>query len=155
MTKIYHITNAPRDIEEEGFRPSENIGRVPDDERQINEVAKRENKEYPISRTNANFFFPSLDVIPYNYKREHVVVVDSTDISRNIFIADRDIRDEIIFGENSDENIISYIESISKTSPNQMNQSISNINGTPEIIIHGQIPPRKILEVKRGKFLES
>lgn len=155
MSYIYHITNNNIQIQENGLNPSDNINEIPNDSRLINKIANENNINYPIKRGQANFFFPNLDSIPYNYRNNHIVVVDIKKISRDIYIGDRDIRDDIIFGEKSDEKIMSYINSIRKIKSSNINKYIENISGTPEVIIHKSISKDKISKICRGKFLSE
>lgn len=153
MKKIYHVTNSPIDIKKDGFRPSGNIPEIPNDDLSIQEVSSKEGINYPIDRKNANFFYPRLDDIPYNYQNSHVVVLKCGDISKKAYVANRDIRDDIVFGDTSDSNIMSYLESIQQCSTSEIHQFADRISGTPEVVIHGHISPQHILKVERGKFL--
>lgn len=154
MINFYHITNNSESIRKNGLYPKDQIDDIPNDSKFIYEVAEVYNMSYPIKRREANFFFPSLSVIPYNYDNKHIVVVNQKDISRDIFVADRDIRDDIIFGNKTDKKAKSYIESVSKVS-SDINSYTQNIEGTPEVIIHGHISTNKISEISRGKFIDG
>lgn len=155
MSDIYHITNNPNSIKENGLRPDKNISEMPKDSIFINKVAEKHNIEYPIRRRKANFFFPSLKTIPYDYARNHIVVININDIkSSNVFIADRDIRDDIIFNEKTEQRAKDYINSVFKVNPNNIRNKIQDIIGTPEVIIHGHIRSENISKIERGKFLD-
>lgn len=153
MKKIYHITNSPIDIKRDGFKPSGNIPEVPNDDLRIQEVSRQEGISYPINRKNANFFYPRLDDIPYDYQNSQVVVVRSDDISKKAYVANRDIRDDIVFGSASDNKIVSYLESIQQCTTSEIHKFTNRISGTPEVVIHGHISPQHISKVDRGKFL--
>lgn len=155
MSDIYHITNNPNSIKENGLRPDKNITEMPKDSIFINKIAEKHNIEYPIRRGKANFFFPSLKTIPYDYDRDHIVVININDIKySNVFIADRDIRDDIIFNENTEQKAIDYIDSVINVKPNNIHNKIQKIIGTPEVIIHGHIKSENISKIERGKFLD-
>jgi len=152
MEKIYHITSSPNKIKSEGFQPKENIRETPKDDDRIQEVAENLDFNYPIDRTNANFFYPSIQDIPYNYSNNHIVVVNCSQISKKMFMADRDLRDNIVFGDESQEKVLKYLRSIIPLDSANITTMRKSIDGTPEIIVHGQIRPEFIVEVCRGKF---
>jgi hypothetical protein len=154
MSNIYHITNNPNNIKENGLRPDKNISEVPKDSMFINKIAEKHNIEYPIRRGRANFFFPSLNTIPYDYDRKHIVVININNIkSSNVFIADRDIRDHIIFNEKTEQRAKDYIKSVLKVNSNNIHIKTQEIIGTPEVIIHGHIRSENMSKIERGKFL--
>jgi len=152
--KIYHVTNSALDIKQSGFRPSENIPEVPRDDIRIQEVSSQNEEEYPIDRNRANFFYPSLQSIPFDYANLHVIVVDCTEIKKRAYVADRDIRDDIVFGNATNDKILSYLESIHKCPPERVHDYINEISGTSEVIIHGKIDPSHIIKIERGKFVQ-
>lgn len=148
---IYHITNNPIQIKRSGLRPEENISELPSDDVYIQDIAQKNELDYPINRRKANFFFPNLDSIPYDYNTAHIVAVDVSKINRSMYVADRDLRDSVIW-DKSEESAVEYVKSISKV---QHSNDIRHIDGTPELIIHGNIATEHIVAVERGKLISD
>lgn len=66
-----------------------------------------------------------------------------------------DLRDDIVFGDKSQEKVLKYLRSIIPVHPENITTVRKSIDGTPEIIVYVQIQPELILKVRRGKLLRS